>query len=153
MTAFDCEINPNFIKMKAKNNFRMNSSQRSNRYFSTEFKIKKVKEIETGRSKISEICKEYEVSSTSIYRWIKKYGRPKEKNERIIVESKSDTQLIMHLRSRVAELEQLVGQKEVLLIFKEKMLDYAQEYCGVDIKKNSPPKPLLLLGKPRKIEL
>ena len=128
----------------------MNSSQRSNRYFSTEFKIKKVKEIETGRSKISEICKEYEVSSTSIYRWIKKYGRPKEKNERIIVESKSDTQLIMHLRSRVAELEQLVGQKEVLLIFKEKMLDYAQEYCGVDIKKKFSTKASTTSGKTEK---
>lgn len=147
MTAFDCEINPNFIKMKAKNNFRMNSSQRSNRYFSTEFKMKKVKEIETGRSKISEICKEYEVSSTSVYRWIKKYGRPKEKNERIIIESKSDTQLIMHLRSKIAELEQLVGQKEVLISFKEKMLDYAQEYCGVDIKKKFLNKASTTSGK------
>lgn len=147
MTAFDCEINPNFIKMKAKNNFRMNSSQRSNRYFSTEFKMKKVKEIETGRSKISEVCKEYEVSSTSVYRWIKKYGRPKEKNERIIIESKSDTQLIMHLRSKIAELEQLVGQKEVLISFKEKMLDYAQEYCGVDIKKKFLNKASTTSGK------
>jgi len=115
--------------------------------------MKKVKEIETGRSKISEICKEYEVSYTSVYRWIKKYGRPKEKNERIIVESKSDTQLIMNLRSKISELEQLVGQKEILLIFKEKMLDYAQEYCGVDIKKKFSNKALLLLGKPGKIEL
>jgi transposase-like protein len=133
--------------MKAKNNFRMNSSQRSNRYFSTEFKMKKVKEIETGRSKISEVCKEYEVSSTSVYRWIKKYGRPKEKNERIIIESKSDTQLIMHLRSKIAELEQLVGQKEVLISFKEKMLDYAQEYCGVDIKKKFLNKASTTSGK------
>ncbi len=125
----------------------MNSSQRSNRYFSTEFKMKKVKEIETGRSKISEVCKEYEVSSTSVYRWIKKYGRPKEKNERIIIESKSDTQLIMHLRSKIAELEQLVGQKEVLISFKEKMLDYAQEYCGVDIKKKFLNKASTTSGK------
>lgn len=147
MTAFDCEINPNFIKMKAKNNFRMNSSQRSNRYFSTEFKMKKVKEIETGRSRISDICKEYEVSYTSVYRWLKKYGRPKEKNERIIVESKSDTQLIMNLRSKISELEQLVGQKEVLLIFKDKMLDYAQEYCGVDIKKKFSNKASTTSGK------
>lgn len=135
LTAFDCEINPNFIKMKAKNKFKMSSSERHNRYFSTEFKMKKVKEIETGRSRISEICKEYEVSHTSVYRWIKKYGRPKDRNERIIIESKSDTQLIQNLRSKIAELEQLVGQKEVLLSFKDKMLDYAQEYCGVDIKK------------------
>lgn len=123
------------MEMRAKNRFGMSQKERRNRYFSTEFKIKKVREIETGISKVSEICKEYSVSYTSVYRWIEKFGTPKEKRERMVVESKSDTKTIVALRDKISDLEQLLGQKEVLLTFQEKMLEYAQKHCGVDLKK------------------
>ena len=135
------------MMMRAKDRFRMRQKERQNRYFSTEFKIKKVREIETGISKVSEICKEYSVTDTAVYRWVKKYGTPKEKRERMIVESKSDTKTIVALRDKISDLEQLLGQKEVLLIFQEKMLDYAQEYCGVDIKKKFLKNPSSTSGK------
>lgn len=135
------------MMMRAKDRFRMSQKERQNRYFSTEFKIKKVREIETGISKVSEICKEYSVTDTAVYRWVKKYGTPKEKRERMIVESKSDTKTIVALRDKISDLEQLLGQKEVLLIFQEKMLDYAQEYCGVDIKKKFLKNPSSTSGK------
>ena len=135
------------MMMRAKDRFRMSQKERQNRYFSTEFKIKKVREIETGISKVSEICKEYSVTDTAVYRWVKKYGTTKEKRERMIVESKSDTKTIVALRDKISDLEQLLGQKEVLLIFQEKMLDYAQEYCGVDIKKKFLKNPSSTSGK------
>ena len=65
----------------------------------------------------------------------------------MIVESKSDTKTIVALRDKISDLEQLLGQKEVLLIFQEKMLDYAQEYCGVDIKKKFLKNPSSTSGK------
>lgn len=48
--------------------------QRLRRIFSESFKIKKVREIETGITTINEICKAYEVSYVAVYKWINKYG-------------------------------------------------------------------------------
>lgn len=84
---------------------------------------------------IGEICKEYKVSRTSVYRWIYKYSAMRKKQERQIVESKSDTIKIKQLKQRVKELEQIIGQKQILLDFKEKMIEIAEEKYGVDIKK------------------
>lgn len=135
MTAFKPKVNLKLMVMKAKYKFRMSSSERQKRYFSKEFKIKKVQEIESGRTKVLEVCKEYEVSRTSVYRWLQKFGAPKNKYERMVVESKSDTQAILALKEKVAELEKLVGQKEVLLAFKDKMIEYMQDNSSEDIKK------------------
>lgn len=121
--------------MKAKNKFRMSSSERQRRHFSNEFKIRKVQEIQSGRTKVSEVCKEYEVTSSAVYKWLDKFGAPRNKYERMIVESKSDTQTILALREKIAELEKLVGQKEVLLAFKDKMIEYMQDNSSEDIKK------------------
>lgn len=119
----------------------MDVSTRQRRRFSESFKVKKVREIETGVTKVSEICKEYEVSSTAIYHWLAKYGIMRDKKERLVIEAESDTQAIALLRKKVAELEQLVGQKQIQLEFKEKMIEIAEEMYGVDIKKklSGPP--------------
>ena len=57
------------------------------------------------------------------------------KGERLIVETDSDTVELLSLKRKVAELEQIVGQKQVLLDFKDKMIDLAEQSYGIDIKK------------------
>lgn len=114
--------------------FRMNESERRYRRFSTEFKRRKVKEIEQGKTTISQLSQAYEVTDTAIYQWMKKYAN-KEKPERTIVESKSDTTKILALEKKVAELERLLGQKQIHLEFQEKMIEIAEKEYGVDIKK------------------
>ena len=52
-----------------------------------------------------------------------------------VVESKSDTLKIKALEERIRELERTVGQKQLLLEFKDKMIDIAEDTYGVDIKK------------------
>lgn len=59
----------------------------------------------------------------------------KDKREKLIVESESDTQELLALKKKVAELERIVGQKQLLIDFKNKMIDIAEEMYGVDIKK------------------
>ena len=59
----------------------------------------------------------------------------KNKKERLIVETESDTQQLLHLKKQVAELERIIGQKQVLLDFKDKMIELAEQTYGVDIKK------------------
>jgi hypothetical protein len=60
----------------------------------------------------------------------------KKRKERLVVESQSDTQKILELKRQVAELERKLGQKQIQLEFKDKMIDLAEERYKIDIKKN-----------------
>ena len=119
----------------------LSAEERRYRKFSEEFKRRKVHEIETGVSRVVEICKQYQVSATAVYKWIRDFGVFTHKPERLIMESKSDTQELLKLRQRIAELERLVGQKQIQLEFKDKMIDIAEQMYGIDIKKklSTPP--------------
>jgi transposase-like protein len=127
--------------MANRNQFKMSIAERRKRTFSENFKREKVREIELGRTKISEISKQYEVSFTNIYRWIATFGSMKQKLERTIVESQSDTKELLELKKKVAELERIIGQKQILIDFKDKMIEIAEETYGVDIKKKFTTKP------------
>jgi len=120
--------------MSGKQITRLTQSERRRRRFSESFKKQKVKEFELGKVRICEICKVYQVSNMTVHRWINKFGTIN-KPERIIVESKSDTQKILALKKRIAELERMVGQKEIELTFKNKLIDIAEDKFGIEIKK------------------
>jgi transposase len=109
-------------------------SQRT-RYFSEDFKKKRVKELENNLICISDICKTYSVSRTSVYRWIYKYSAMTKKSHKQVVEAKSDTKKIQQLQSRIKELEQAVGQKQMMIEFKDKMIEIAENTYDIDIKK------------------
>ncbi len=126
---------------------KLSLAERRIRKFSDSFKLQKVREIETGKSKVSDICKEYEVSYTSVYNWLERYGLMKEKTERLVVESESDTKQLIFLKKKVADLEQLVGQKQIQLEFTEKMIDLAEELYGINIKKKFSTKQSSISGE------
>lgn len=109
--------------------------RRQNRYFSESFRKKKVSEIERNIATVSEVAKEYEVSATAVYKWLYKYSVFYQKQIRQVIEPMSDTRKIKELKETVRELERLVGQKQIQLEFKEKMIEIAEEMYGVDIKK------------------
>ena len=121
--------------MATREKFKMTTAERRQRHFSDGFKIQKVRELETGKTKVSELCKQYEVSSTNVYRWLNKFGTMKNKKERLIIETNSDTKQLLGLKKKVAELEQIIGQKQIIIDFKDKMIDLAEESYGIDIKK------------------
>lgn len=136
--------------MARREEFKMNVSERQRRRFSENFKRDKVREIESGKTKLADICRQYNVSRTSIYKWISKFGTMKKNPERLIVESKSDTLELLALKKKVAELERSIGQKQVLLDFQDKMMELAQELYGIDIKKKLSGKLLGTTGKTEK---
>ncbi len=127
--------------MATREQFKMTTAERRRRHFSDSFKIQKVRELETGKTKVSELCKQYEVTATNVYRWLNKFGTMKDKKERLIVETDSDTRQLLALKKKVAELERIVGQKQILIDFKDKMIDLAEEAYGVDIKKKFSTRP------------
>lgn len=138
--------------MAKREEFKMTLAERRRRRFSENFKKEKVREIELGYTKVSDICKEYEVANVSVYKWIDKFGRNKDKPERLIVESKSDTVKLQQLRKKVAELERTIGKKQVLIDFQNKMIELAEEEYDIDLKKSTMENNQILLGKQRKNE-
>lgn len=110
------------------------------RTFSEDFKKKKVQEITARLTRVSEVCKEYQVSGAAVYKWIYRYSNMKKK-EKIIVESQSDTKRIEALKVQIAELERTLGQKQIQIEFLSKMIDIAEESYQVDIKKKFGGKP------------
>jgi transposase-like protein len=127
--------------MANRSQFKLSLSERQRRSFSESFKRAKVKEVERGITAINELCRQYEVSNTSVYRWLKLYGTRADKPEKMVVETLSDTQELLRLKKQLAELERTIGQKQILLDFKDKMIELAEQTYGVDIKKKFSTKP------------
>lgn len=121
--------------MARREQFTMNETDRRIRRFSENFRKEKVRELELGIVSIRDLRQQYQVSDMSVRRWIAKFSSMKEKKERLIVESQSDTVQLLELKKKVAELERVVGQKQLLIDFQQKMIELAEEEYRVDIKK------------------
>ncbi|MGE5352666.1 MAG: transposase [Acidobacteriota bacterium] len=121
--------------------FDFDYRERFNRSFSEDFKIKKVRELEKNIISVPDICKTYSVSRTSVYRWIYKYSSMAKKQVKQVVEAKSDTHKIKLLQEKIKEMERIIGQKQLLIDFQEKMIEIAESTYGVDIKKKFTSKP------------
>jgi len=105
------------------------------RSFSEDFKKAKIRDLERNITSIPDICRTYSVSRSSVYKWIYKYSAMAKKQVKQVVEAKSDTQKIKALEERIKELERIIGQKQLLLEFKDKMIEIAEATYNVDIKK------------------
>ena len=123
------------------------ANKRVYRYFSAELKQKIISDLDKGLTTVAEICREYEVSRSSVGKWKIKYSVHYERQTRQIVESMSDTHKIQQLKDRVRELEHLVGMKQIQLEFYIKMIELAEEDYGIDIKKKGRTKPSSGFGK------
>jgi transposase-like protein len=125
--------------MNTKEHFAVNDGSR--RTFSDEFKRRKVNEIESGLTKVSDICKAYHVSNVAVYKWIYKFSTTMKRKDKVIVEAKSDTVLIQKLKARIELLERTVGQDKVMIDYLQQLIDTAEEMFNIDIKKNATDLP------------
>jgi transposase len=108
---------------------------RTRRYFSEELRKDIVKKIESKYLSVSAASREYEVSDTSIYRWIYRYSLHLKKGIRLVMEKNNHDGRIKALQERLAALEQAVGQKQMEIDILNKMLEFGSEDVGFDIKK------------------
>ena len=109
--------------------------ERQNRYFSEEFKKQKVADIEKKLVTIGQICRQYQVSRTSVAKWLNKYSPMRKKRERMVHEVDSESYKIKQMQERIQELERAVGQKQLKIDFLEKMIEIAKDDLKIDIKK------------------
>ena len=115
---------------------------RKQRYFSDAFKRTKVEELVTKQVTIGDLCKLYGVNSSTVYRWLYKYSPHHSKGTNQVVEMESEAAKTFALRQRVAELEQVIGRKQLTIDFLEKLIELASQDVGYDLKKKYEHKPL-----------
>ncbi len=68
----------------------MSNKRQARRIFSKELKLKVVKDIESGKATIAQVCREFSVSDVSVYNWLNKYSKFHKQGAAIIVELKSE---------------------------------------------------------------
>lgn len=106
------------------------------RIFSEDFKKSKVKELIEKRLTILEVCRLYEISRPAVYKWIYKYSPHYQQKTILVVQMESEAYKAQQLLQRVADLERVIGQKQMEIDFLNKLLEVGGEELGFDLKKN-----------------
>ena len=114
---------------------------RQRRNFSESFKREKVQELTSGLYSIRSFCKLWGLSIGSVYRWIYRYSPQHKQGTVMVIQKESEAVKTKELLVKVAELERLVGQKQMQLDYLEKLVELASKEYGIDIKKNFNAKP------------
>ena len=109
---------------------------RSRRIFSESFKKTRVKEYERGEYSVAELSMLYDIIPVVLYRWIHKFSVYNKKGAIIVEMKDSATQKLKDYQKRIAELERIVGQKQLNIDFLERMIALAEEEYKIAIKKN-----------------
>src|SRR5215208_4366914 len=107
------------------------------RLFSEDFKKSVISDYESGKFSVGELATLHAVHSTLIYRWIYRYSIYQKRNIKVVEMSQSSSLKVKQLHKRIAELERIVGQKQLNIDYLEKVIELAKEELGIDIKKNS----------------
>ncbi|MBL8012542.1 MAG: transposase [Candidatus Omnitrophica bacterium] len=105
-----------------------------NRTFSEAFRRSKVKEISNGQIRVRDVCRLYDISRASVYKWIHLYSDV-EKGVKTVVQMESESHKTKLLQERIAELERIVGRKQMEIDYLNVCLEVASEEVGYDIKK------------------
>lgn len=119
----------------------MKQSLRQLRTFSEELKRKAVQDIETGKTSVSAVCREYDVSATSVYQWLHRYSRHLQSSKKLVLQMDSEAYKTKELEKRIMELEAALGRKQLEVDFLNQMIEQGKKEIGVDLKKKfcTPP--------------
>lgn len=104
------------------------------RIFSEHFKRDKVRLYETGKMSVLQISRLYDVSETSLYKWIDKY-RTTPSSQRVVLETDSDYLQLVEIQKRVETMERLIGNQQIQLDYQKSIITAASEHYKEDIEK------------------
>lgn len=117
------------------------------RQFSEQIRKNVVEEFRSGNYSVKELADLYHVSATSIYRWIHTYSPADSPSIKVVEMSESTDKKVNDLKHRIAQLERMLGQKQIKVDFLEKMVELAEDQYDLDLKKNSSGTPSSGSGK------
>ena len=109
---------------------------RERRIFSEELKKKIVKDLVAKRITLGQVVAEHQVNRNSVYNWLYKYSPQHQPKPTLVVQMQSEEIKNHELRQRIADLERIVGQKQLEIDFLNKLLEVGSEELGFDLKKN-----------------
>lgn len=112
----------------------MTTEERQMRTFSEEFKKEKVKEYEEGKVTVIELSRVYEVTTTAVYKWIRKYGKLS-RGERMVVEKESEKYRISKMLKELQMREQEIGRQQMEIRYLKEVLRHGSELLGEDLEK------------------
>jgi transposase-like protein len=110
---------------------------RPRRVFSKELKQKLVEEIEFKRLNVRDVVNLYQVSSRSVYFWLRNYSTIHNTGTQMVVESDSKETRIDRLLERINELERAFGKKQLEVEYLNKVIEICSDELGYDVKKKS----------------
>jgi transposase len=125
--------------MSLKGDKKFQNESKYNRNFSEAFKREKVQDLITRRVTKSDLVRLYGMSRTTIYKWVYLYSDV-EKGHKTVMQKESEQHKTQLLQSRLAELERIVGQKQLEIDYLNVCLEVASEELGYDLKKKYAPR-------------
>ncbi len=109
-----------------------------NKRYSAAFKHKVVTEIENGKFSIGEAHRVYEIGGgTTIYNWLRRYGKGHLINKTVLVKMKNESDRIKQLEKEKRELEAALAKTQVRVVMLESVIEVAEKELKIDIKKKS----------------
>ena len=114
---------------------KLTVKERINRAFSEDFKRKIVSELDRNIVTVSEVSRQYQLTRTAVYKWIYKYSSMRKKGLKQVVEANSDTRKLLQMKEEIKELQRIIGEKQIMIEFKDKMIELAEKAYNLDIKK------------------
>lgn len=121
--------------MKTEINSTGQTAPRTQRYFSEELKRRIVQQIDNRLISVAEVSRTYQVSRTAIYTWKHHYSATHVPEVRQVVELESEALANKKLREHIAELERLLGRKQLVIEVLEAVIEQGSDSLGIDIKK------------------
>lgn len=112
-------------------------SRGEKRYFTPEARREIVSDLDAQKLTVQDVCQQYGVSKTAVYKWLAKYSPLYQKKLVQVIEHQSEHAQRKALEQKVAELERLLGRKEAELDYWRTLVEVAQKELGLDLKKNS----------------
>lgn len=98
--------------------------------YSESFKLKILTEIEQGKYNKNEVQKIYGIGAGTIYTWIRKYDKSSLLNKNIRIETMGEKDKIKELEKRIAELKELLVDKDLKLFVNDMYLETISEQLG-----------------------
>ena len=110
--------------------------RRTQRYFSEEARKSIVFDLDANRTTVAEVCRQYEVSKSAVYKWLAAYSPLSQKNLAQAEDYQSVRQRRIELEKKVAELKKLLIKQEVEAAYLHELINIASSELGIDLIKN-----------------
>jgi transposase-like protein len=107
------------------------------RTFSVSFKRQKVYELDHKLTSVTEISREYGITRSAVYKWLRKYSSHYQSATKVVVQMESEQEKTKKLQARIAELERVLGRKQMEVDYLNKLIELEGKRMGEDLKKKA----------------